>query len=160
MSKITRNLLLKADVPAVGKIGDLVKVKDGFARNYLLPMGLAIEPTPANIKRVEEEKKIVEAKRAQELAEKRAMADRLNGIEISILSKANEQGILFGSIGPKEIADALKAEGYNVEPKFVTLVENIKQIGTNDVTLNVAPEVSATIKVTVAQIKDGSEENA
>lgn len=160
MSKITRNLLLKADVPAVGKIGDLVKVKDGFARNYLIPMGLAIEPTPANIKRVEEEKKIVEAKRAQELAEKRAMADRLNGIEISILSKANEQGILFGSIGPKEIADALKAEGYNIEPKYVALVENIKQIGTSEVTLNIAPEVSATIKVTVAQIKDGSEENA
>jgi large subunit ribosomal protein L9 len=160
MSKVTRNLLLKADVQALGKIGDLVKVKDGFARNYLIPLGLAIEPTPANIKKVEEEKKIVEAKRAQELAEKKAMANRLNGIEISILSKANETGVLFGSIGPKEISESLKSEGYNVEPKFVTLAENIKQVGTSEVVLTIAPEVTATIKVTVAQIKDGSETNS
>jgi large subunit ribosomal protein L9 len=160
MSKVTKNLLLKADVPSLGRIGDLVKVKDGYARNYLLPMGLAIEPTPANIKRVEEEKKIIEARRAQELAEKKAMAERLNGVEVTILSKANEQGILFGSIGPKEIADSLKAEGYNIEPKYVTLAENLKQVGTSDVVLTVAPEVTATIKVTVAQIKDGSETNS
>jgi len=123
----------------------------------LIPLGLAIEPTPANLKRVEEEKKIIEAQRAQELAEKRAMANRLNGIEITIVSKANEQGNLFGSIGPKEISESLKAEGYNVEPKYVTMAEHIKQIGTNEVVLTIAPEVTATIKVTVAQMNDGSE---
>jgi len=149
-----RKLLLQADVKSLGKIGDIVKVNEGYARNYLLPQGLAIEPTAKNIAKVEEERKIIEARRAQELAEKRAMADRLNGIEITIISTANEQGVLFGSVGPKEIAAALKEEGYNVDPKHVILADNLKQIEKVTVPLELAPEVVCSITVNITPSKD------
>ncbi len=149
-----RKILLQTDVKALGKIGDVVKVSDGYARNYLLPQGLAIEPTPKNIARVEEEKKVIEARRAQELAEKRKMAERLNGVEVTIVSVANEQGILFGSVGPKEISDALREEGYNVDAKSVILAEHLKQIDKFTVPLELAPEVTCSITVWVTPSKD------
>jgi len=152
-----RKLLLKADVRSVGKIGDIVNVSEGYVRNYLLPQGLAIEPTPKNIERVEEERKIIEARRAQELAEKRKMAERLNGVEITIVSKCNDQGVLFGSVGPKEISDALIAEGYNIDPKNVTLAEHLKTIAKFSVPLELAPEVTATVTVWITPSKDSPE---
>jgi large subunit ribosomal protein L9 len=151
-----RKILLQADVKALGKIGDVVNVSDGYARNYLLPQRLAIEPTPKNIAKVEEEKKIIEARRAQELAEKKKMADRLNGVEITLVSTANEQGILFGSVGPKEISDALREEGYNVEPKCVILAEHLKQIAKFTVPLELAPEVTCSISVWITPSKDSA----
>jgi large subunit ribosomal protein L9 len=147
-------LLLQADVPALGKIGDVVSVNEGFARNFLLPQRLAIQPTPKNIAIVEEQKKIVEAKRAHELAEKKAMAERLNGVEVTIISTCNEQGVLFGSVGPKEIADSLKTEGYNVDAKHVVLPEHIKQVNKYTVKLELAPDVTCEIGVWVAPSKD------
>lgn len=149
-----RKLLLQADVKALGKIGDIVEVSDGYARNYLVPQGLATEPTPKNIERVEEERKRIEAQRAQELAEKKAMAERLNGVEVTIVVTCNEQGVLFGSVGPKEIADALKEEGYNIDPKNVQLAEHLKQVDKYAVTLELAPEVTSSITVWVAPSKD------
>ncbi len=154
-----RKLLLKKDVPGVGQVGDILEVNEGYARNYLIPQGLAIEPTPSNIKAMEEERKKIEARRAQELAERKAMAEKINGIEITLVSKANEQGNLFGSIGAQEIASALREEGYNVEPKHVVLAENLKQVDKYSVNLNFAPDVTATITVWVAPTKDGSQEN-
>jgi large subunit ribosomal protein L9 len=154
-----RKLLLNVDVPSLGRIGDVVVVKEGYARNYLIPQGLATKPTPANIKKVEEDKKIVEAQRAQELAGKKAMAQKLNGVEITLVSKANEQGVLFGSIGPQEIADALREEGYNVELKNVILPEHLKQVDKYEVNLEFAPEVTSTITVWVTPTKDASETN-
>ncbi len=151
-----RKLLLQADVKSLGKIGDIVNVSDGYARNYLLPQALATEPTAKNIARVEEERKRIEAIRAQELAEKKAMAERLNGVEITILSTANELGVLFGSVGPKEIADALREEGYNVDPKNVILADHLKQVGKYSVSLELAPEVTCTVTVWVAPSKDSA----
>ena len=151
---IMRKLLLRADVPVLGRIGDIVKVSDGYARNYLLPQQLAVEPTSKNIERVEEDKKRIDALRAQELAEKKAMAERLTGIEITIISTANEQGVLFGSVGSKEIADALHAEGYNVEAKHVILAEHIKQVDKHTVPLELAPEVTCSITVNVVSSRE------
>ena len=98
-----RKLLLQSDVQNLGKIGDLVNVSEGYARNFLLPQRLATEPTPKNIERVEEERKGIEAQRDLELKEKTEMAQRLSGVEITIVATANELGVLFGSVGPKEI---------------------------------------------------------
>jgi large subunit ribosomal protein L9 len=154
-----RKLLLNVDVLPLGRIGDIVDVKDGYARNYLIPQGLATEPTPANIAKVEDDKKIVEAKRALALAETKKMADKINGVEITLVSKANEQGVLFGSIGPQEIADTLREEGYNIEPKNVVLPEHLKQVDKYEVTLTFASEVTSTIIVWVAPSKDASETN-
>jgi large subunit ribosomal protein L9 len=151
-----RKILLQADVKALGQVGDVVNVSDGYARNYLLPQGMGIEPTPKNIAKMEEEKKLIAARRAQELAEKRKMADRLNGVEITLVSTANEQGILFGSIGQKEISDALREEGYNLEPKNVILAEHLKQLGKFAVSLELAPEVTSSISVWVTPSKDSA----
>jgi large subunit ribosomal protein L9 len=154
-----RKLLLKGDVPGVGQVGDILDVNEGFARNYLIPQGLAIEPTPTNIKKMEEERKVIEVRRAQELAAVKAMAEKINGVEITIVSKANEQGNLFGSIGPQEISAALREEGYNVDAKNVILAENLKQVEKYSINLSFAPEVTATITVWVAPTKDGDQEN-
>jgi large subunit ribosomal protein L9 len=149
-----RKLLLKADVKSLGKIGDIVKVSEGYARNYLVPQGLATEPTPKNIERVEEERKKIEARRAQELAEKRALAERLNGVEVTLVVTCNEQGVLFGSVGPKEIADALREEGYNIDPRNVQLADHLKQVEKYSVPLELAPEVTCSVTVWVTPSKD------
>ena len=148
-----RKLLLRTDVPHLGFVGDIVEVKDGYARNYLIPQNLAVEPTPDNIKRIEEEKKIIEAKRAEELKAKKALAERLNGLEITIVANANEQGHLFGSVGPKEIADELLKEGYNIDPENVKLDEHLKLVDKYEVSIELAPEAIATITVWVSPAK-------
>jgi large subunit ribosomal protein L9 len=152
-------LLLRADVKSLGHIGDLVEVNEGYARNYLIPQGLALIPTPGNLKRIADEKKHVEAKRAKEAAEKRAIANRIEGVEITIVSKANEQGHLFGSVGPKEITDALREEGYNIAIEQVELEEHIKQVDKYTVSIRFADDIKANISVWVAPEKsdDGSE---
>ncbi len=154
-----RKLLLRTDVPHLGFVGDIVEVKDGYARNYLIPQNLAVEPTPDNIKRIEEEKKIIEAKRAEELKAKKALAERINGMEITIVVNANEQGHLFGSVGPKEIAEELIKEGYNIDPDNIKLDEHIKLVDKYEVTIELAPEATATITVWVSPAKQEQTES-
>ncbi|MFA5863079.1 MAG: 50S ribosomal protein L9 [Phycisphaerae bacterium] len=149
-----RKLLLQTDVQALGKIGDVVQVSEGYARNFLLPQRLAIEPTPKNLERVDAERKRIDAIRAQELAEKKAMAERLGGVEITIVASVNELGVLFGSVGPKDISDALRTEGYNVDAKCVKLAEHIKQVNKYTVDMELAPEVTCSITVWVTPSKD------
>ncbi len=153
-----RKLMLCTDLPPLGFVGDIVEVKDGYARNYLIPQNLAVEPTPANIKRVEEQKKIIEAKRAEELKAKKALAQKIDGTEITIVVKANEQGHLFGSVGPKEIADAMKEEGYNIDPDMIKLDEHIKQVDKYEVTIELAPEASSKIVLWVSPAKQEDQE--
>jgi len=151
-------LLLRRDVPSLGRIGDVVNVSEGYARNYLLPHGVAVHPTPGNLKKIEEEKKAYEARRAKELAEKRELANRLQGFEVTISGRANEQGHLFGSVGPKEIAAALAEEGYNIGAEQVVLEEHLKQVGKYEVTIRFADEVTCTLNVwAVAEKVEGAE---
>jgi len=152
-----RKLLLRADIPSLGRIGDLVDVSEGDARNCLIPQGLALEPTAANRKKIEEEKKVIEAKRAEELKEKKDLAERLEGFELTIVAEANEQGRLFGSVGPKEITDALSNEGYNIDPDQIELEEHIKQVDKYTVPVHFGEDISCNVVVWVAPEKSTSD---
>lgn len=148
-------VLLVEDVSKLGWLGDVVEVNNGYARNYLLPQGLAKEATEANMKAIAEEK----AKRAeQRLAEHKRMeqaCEAVNGAEAVIAAKANEQGHLFGSVTEKQIAQNLREQGFAVADEIVRLSEHIKQVGTQQVKLKYADELEATVSVVV--VAEGAE---
>ncbi len=150
-------VLLRRNVPKLGQIGDLVEVKPGYARNYLLPQQLAVEPTPGNLKAVEVEKK----KHLDELARLRkeveARAKAVEGKEVTITARANEEGQLYGSVGPAQVAEALTREGVFVEADNVALDEPIKRLDKFDVTLKFAQDVTATVHVWVVPDRESQE---
>lgn len=140
-------VLLSKNVEKLGIIGDVVEVADGYARNYLLPQLLAVEPTDANLKAIEAAK----AKYLEELARERAgleaRADAIRGKEVSISVRANEEGHLYGSVGPAQISAALAEENVFVEAKYIVLDEAIRQLDKYDVTVQFAQDITATIHV-------------
>ena len=137
------------DVEKLGYLGDIVEVNDGYARNYLLPQNKAIVPSEANIKALAEAK----AKRAEErkLAQEQLVrvAEEVGGAEVVLAAKANEQGHLFGSVGEHDIADNLRKQGFEVSDDMVQLAEHIKEVGTHEISLKVATDLTATINVVV-----------
>ncbi|MHC4571406.1 MAG: 50S ribosomal protein L9 [Planctomycetota bacterium] len=148
-------VLLCQDVKILGWLGDIVEVNSGYARNYLLPRGLAIVPTEANLKSLEKEK----AKRAEQRKNERQRleetASAVDGAEAVVAAKANEQGVLFGSVGAMEIASNLREQGFEVADDAVALAENIKQVGTHSVRLKFDKDLTATVSVVVvAQLAD------
>jgi large subunit ribosomal protein L9 len=142
-------LLLKKTVYKLGLIGDVVEVKDGYGRNYLLPHRLAVEPTEANLKAIEEDK----IKYLEELAKMKeqfeAKAKLVEGKELTIEAKANEDGHLYGSIGPAQIVDLLGQDGVMVEIEQVMLAQPIRTVDTFTVKVVFCPDVEATITVIV-----------
>jgi large subunit ribosomal protein L9 len=142
-------VLLCEDVKKLGWLGDVVEVSEGYARNYLLPQRLAKVATEGNIRSIAEEK----AKRAeQRLQERRRLekaAQAVNGAEAVVAAKANEQGVLFGSVSESMIAANLRAQSFEVADEIVKLPEHIKQLGTHEVTLRFADDVTATVRVVV-----------
>ncbi len=142
-------VVLRDDVENVGKSGDIVKVKPGFARNYLLPRGLAAPATRGNVAQVEHEKKAAIARAAKLRGDAEAVAKRLEGVVIEIAMQAGEDDRLFGSVGTRDIAEGLRAKGHEVDRKRVHLPEPIKAIGEFDVAIRFGYEVSTTIKVVV-----------
>ncbi|MBN1806038.1 MAG: 50S ribosomal protein L9 [Sedimentisphaerales bacterium] len=142
-------VLLCEDIKKLGWLGDVVEVNVGYARNYLLPQGLAKPATSASIRAIAEEK----AKRAEEriIDSKRleAAATAVNGAEAVLAAKANEQGHLFGSVDERQIASNLRAQGFEVADEVVQLPEHIKEVGTHAVTLKFAENVTATVNVVV-----------
>ncbi|AKN33114.1 50S ribosomal protein L9 [Clostridium carboxidivorans P7] len=144
-------VILLKDVKSVGKKGDIINASDGYARNYLLPRGLAQEATGTNVHILNNKK---EAERRQKLAEIEAaqkIAESLKGKEINLSVKTGENGKLFGSITGKDIADELNKK-YNLKvDKKKIVVDNIKQVGTYDVEVKLYPEISTKIKVIIAE---------
>jgi large subunit ribosomal protein L9 len=141
-------VLLCEDVEKLGWLGDVVEVKEGHARNYLLPQGLAKVATKANIRSIAEEK----AKRAQErIREKTRLEEAANSVDgaEAVLAKANEQGYLFGSVTARQIAENLREQGFEVADKIVELAEHIKEVGTHSVTLRFASDLTAVVNVVV-----------
>jgi large subunit ribosomal protein L9 len=142
-------VLLCEDIQKLGWLGDIVEVNTGYARNYLLPQGLAKVATEGNIRGLAKEK----AKRAQQrLQERRRMekaVEAVNGAEAVLAARANEQGVLFGSVTETMIAANLRAQGFEVADEIVKLPEHIKQLGTHNVTLRFAEDLTATVKVVV-----------
>jgi large subunit ribosomal protein L9 len=142
-------VLLCEDVKGLGWLGDIVEVNTGYARNYLLPQGLAKVASQANVKTLAKEK----AKRAEQRIHQRKRLEEaaaaVEGAEAVVAARANEQGVLFGSVGAGEIAGNLREQGFEVADEVVELSENIKQVGTSEVTLRFAEDLTATINVVV-----------
>ncbi len=150
-------ILLSQDVENLGYIGEVVDVKDGYARNYLLPYGLALVPTEANIKSLEEAKIAAAEKRKLKREGLEKLAERLEGAEAVLTAKANEQGHLFGSITEKHIAENLVAQGFEVTDKMVRLDEHLREIGTHEVTLRIDKDLEQKINVIVVSEDQAAE---
>lgn len=143
-------VILMKDVKGSGKEGDVVKVSDGYARNMLLPKGLAKEATEGNIRSLEKQKAIAAEKLEEQKAAAKEMAAKLEKITLKIESKGGDSGKLFGSITSKDIAEALeKQEGMKIDKKKIEMKTPIKQAGETEVTLKLFTEISAQLKVSV-----------
>ncbi|RBP44047.1 50S ribosomal protein L9 [Garciella nitratireducens] len=143
-------IILKKDVKGLGKQGDLVNAKDGYARNYLFPRGLAVEATPGNINKAKQEQKAKEIKKQREKEEAQALADKISKTTIVIKERVGEDGKLFGSVTAKDIALALEDQkGIKVDKRKIQLAEPIRYIGTINVEIKVYPEISGTLTVKV-----------
>jgi large subunit ribosomal protein L9 len=142
-------LLLKEDVDNLGARGDLVKVKPGYGRNYLLPRGLAIQATPGNKKQIELQRKTILKKEAAELGTATQQADLLNEVTLEFARKVGEHGVLYGSVTSMDIADALAAKGYEIDRRRVLLKDPIKEPGEFEAPIKLHREVTASVKVVV-----------
>lgn len=143
-------LILNENIEHLGHIGDIVKVAPGYARNYLLPKGLAVEATEKNAKALEHVKRQMAYKKDKALESARNLGAKLAETLIVLQHKAGEEGKLFGSVTTMEIAAFLKAKGFDIDRKTILLAEPIKHVGEFEVVVKVHPEVSATLKVTVS----------
>jgi len=142
-------VILREDIKTLGKTGELVRVKPGYARNYLLPHGLAYEATEGNKKRIAAEQAALAAKRAAEKGEADALAAKLGAVTVLITAKAGDEGKLFGSIGGNDIAEALAKLGHTVDKRKIDLEHPIKAVGEYTVPVKLHPEVVARVRVAV-----------
>ena len=146
-------LILREAVPSLGKAGDLVRVKPGYARNFLLPRGLAFEATEGNKKRIAGEAKARVAKESAERAEAQAFATKLGAVSLDFTAKAGEDGKLFGSITAGDIAEQLEAKGLTVDKRKIEMEHPLKELGFHSVSVKLHHEVQGDVKVNI--IADG-----
>ena len=142
-------VILKEDVHNLGRAGELVKVKPGFGRNFLIPQGKAVVATASNVKQIEHEKKLIAAKQAQLSKDAQAMSDRLASIEVQIERQVGEEDKLFGSVTSRDIESALKDKGVTIDHKKVHMPEPIKTIGYHTVEIRLGNGITGKIKVVV-----------
>lgn len=142
-------VILREDIEKLGKIGDLVKVADGYARNFLVPRKKAIEATPDNLRSMDHAKKMVSDRLRKLKKEAAAEADQINGLSVEIKAKVGEEGKLFGSVTSMDIADAAKAKGVNIDKRKIALEEPIKRTGDFTITVKLHADVTASMKVSV-----------
>tara|TARA_R100000687_G_scaffold62360_1_gene50368 strand:- start:354 stop:992 length:639 start_codon:yes stop_codon:yes gene_type:complete len=153
-------VILLERVGRMGTIGDEVTVKDGFARNFLLPQGKALRASDANRAKFEAERQTIEARNAERRSEAEKNASSLDGKTIVMVRQAGETGQLYGSVSARDIADALLAEGEKVERNQIDLEGPIKAVGLHEVALNLHAEVAVKITVNVARSSDEAERQA
>ena len=144
-------VILKQDIVSLGKVNAVVKVKDGFARNFLIPNALAVPLNPANLKKMETEKqkKSLQVQKVKREAE--ALKEKLANFSLTIPVLVREDEKLYGSISTQDLADALKEEGFQIDKNWILLDEPIKSLGIYEVPLKLHPEVSAKIKVWIVK---------
>ncbi|HEX6972377.1 MAG TPA: 50S ribosomal protein L9 [Limnochordia bacterium] len=143
-------VILQDDVKHVGKKGDLVEVSDGYGRNFLIPRGLAIEATKANVKQWQHEQATAKARQARQAEEARALAERLNGLTVTLRARAGEGGRLFGSVTAEDVARAVGAAlGARFDRRKLEMPEPIKTLGTTTIPVRLYPGVTASLRVQV-----------
>ncbi len=144
-------VILRKDARNLGRAGQVVKVKDGYARNYLIPKGIAYLATRENIKKWEQEKQRLLKQLEKEKAKAQELADKISQVSINIVAEANEEETLYGSITEAHIANALKEEGIEVEKDAIVLPVPIKKLGIYNIEIDLHPEVKAEVKVWVVK---------
>ncbi len=145
-------VFLKQDVAKIGKKGQILDVKEGYARNFLIPGGLAVEASGGAMKQIEEEKKASDRHKAKEKEEAQDLAKKIEAVSVLLKHKAGEEGRLFGSITSAEIAEALKHKNFNIDKKKIVLDEPIRLVGDYEVKIKLHPEVAAHLNVQVEKI--------
>lgn len=142
-------IILKEDVKNLGRMGDIVNVAEGYARNFLIPRKLAVEANTKSIKALEHEKKIIQEKAKKIKNAYQELSDRISSMTLTIRAKAGEEDKLFGSITTMDIAEALKSEGVNIDRKKIALDEPIKRLGSYTVSVRIHPEIAAQLNIQV-----------
>jgi large subunit ribosomal protein L9 len=143
-------IVLREHVDHLGRRGEIVSVAAGYARNYLLPKGLALPATPGNLKVLEQQRRVWEVKETREIDEARALAGRLGELTLSVSRKAGESGTLYGSVTASEVAELLRARGVEVDRRKIAIPVPIKSVGTHPITVKLHREVSAHLQLEVA----------
>lgn len=151
------DVILLERVAKLGQMGDVVSVKDGYARNFLLPQGKALRANEANKARFEADKAQLEARNLETKKEAEALADRLNGQQFVVIRSASDGGSLYGSVTPRDIAEVATAGGFSVDRKQVVLLAGIKDLGLHTVNVVLHPEVTAQITINVARSTEEAE---
>ncbi len=147
-------VILREHVENLGRRGDLVKVADGYARNYLLPRKMALTATPANKKIIERERKILEVKEAAEKADADAIAAQLASVEISVARRVGENDTLYGSVTAADVAESLALKGFDIDKRKVQLHEPLKQLGEFYVSVKLHHSVVGQVKVIVSALQE------
>jgi large subunit ribosomal protein L9 len=142
-------IILQQDVEKLGTRGQVLEVKEGYARNYLLPRKLALEASPTNMKRLEKMRAVFAKHEATEKEAAEKLAEMLNGLSLTLSRKAGENDQLFGSVTSADIADAIAAQGYTVDKRKIQLVDPVKLVGEYQVPVKLHREVTASVKLTV-----------
>jgi large subunit ribosomal protein L9 len=144
-------VILLQRVAKLGQMGDVVTVKDGFGRNYLLPQGKALRANPANIKQFESKKAQLETNNLETKTEAEAVAEKLNGQTFIVIRSASDSGALYGSVTTRDVAEAATAAGFTVDRGLVVLDRPIKDLGLHSVTISLHPEVTVKVTMNVAR---------
>lgn len=144
-------VILKDDVKKLGRMGEIVKVADGYARNYLVPRGLAVIASTKNIKTVEHEKRNIQEKAKKIKNSAQELSDSLSRVKLVVKAKAGEEGKLFGSVTTMDIAELLKNEGFEIDKKKLSIDEPIKRLGKHTVNIKVHPDITTNVTVEVVQ---------
>ncbi len=150
-------ILLCKNIEKLGIVGDVVDVKPGYARNYLLPHHFATEPTETNMRALAEARRLAEEDREKKRAELVILAEKIRDVEVTIHARANEDGVLYGSVGVRDIADALAEEDFFLKPEQILLERPIRQLDNISVELKLGEDLRSTVKVWV--VRDKSEDD-
>jgi large subunit ribosomal protein L9 len=144
-------IILQEDVDNLGQIGDVVKVRDGYARNYLLPRGLALEANRRNLRVLEHQKRLMAAKKERALSQAQTLSTQLAALNVVVVARAGEEDRLFGSVTNLDIEKALKTQGIEVDRRKILLAEPIKQLGTFTVPVQLSGGVKGNVTVQVVR---------
>ena len=144
-------IILFQDVPKLGKVGDVIKVEDGYARNFLIPQNMAYLATPTNLKRIEQKKKQKQIQLEQQRQEAEALAQRLNKTSCTVDAEVNDLDKLYGAVNENEIVKALEVEGFSIDRKCIVFEKPIEELGIFEVGIKLHPEVTAKIRLWVTK---------
>ncbi len=144
-------IILSEDIQALGKLGEVVKVKDGYARNFLLPRKLAYAATPSNLKRIEQQEKKNKAQHEQAKKEAEELAKKLNKASCTLSVEVNDLDKLYGAVAEADIAKALEVEGFTVDKKDIVIEKPIEELGIFEIVINLHSEVTAKIRLWVTK---------